>query len=312
MAQATGQPAITIAKFLSATRSGKLEVPPDCLVVVDEASMLDLPTLYRILMQLPDGARLMLVGDPAQLPPIGFGLAFHRLVEDQKVPQVHLKTVHRQAASSGIPAVAAAVRNHLVPDFVPFEGRHAGVSFIDCTDDDVMPVLRRISAEWAGDDWQVLAGVKGGRSGIRVINGSFHAEATSGAQDAFAIGEPVIHVINDYERSLMNGALGRITAVDLDGALQIDFDGDVQRFPAADVPGRIELAYAISVHKAQGSQFKRVVVVISKSRLLDHSLIYTALTRGVEQVVFLGARAPFELAVLSPPFARRRDVAFVL
>jgi hypothetical protein len=63
---------------------------------------------------------------------------------------------------------------------------------------------------------------------------------------------------------------------------------------------------------AQGSQFKRVVVVIAKSRLLDHSLIYTALTRGVEQVVFLGARAPFELAVLSPPSAQRRDVAFVL
>jgi exodeoxyribonuclease V alpha subunit len=312
MAQATGQPAITIAKFLSATRSGKLEVPADCLVVVDEASMLDLPTLYRILMQLPDGARLMLVGDPAQLPPIGFGLAFHRLVEDQKVPQVHLKTVHRQAASSGIPAVAAAVRNHLVPEFVPFEGRHAGVSFIDCSDDEVMPVLRRIGAEWAGDDWQVLSAVKGGRSGIRVINGSFHAQATSGAQDAFAPGEPVIHLINDYERSLMNGALGRITAVDPDGALHIDFDGEVQRFPAPDVPGRIELAYAISVHKAQGSQFKRVVVVVSKSRLLDHSLIYTALTRGVEQVVFLGARAPFELAVLSPPSAQRRDVAFAL
>jgi exodeoxyribonuclease V alpha subunit len=312
MAQATGQPAITIAKFLSATRSGKLEVPPDCLVIVDEASMLDLPTLYRILMQLPDGARLMLVGDPAQLPPIGFGLAFHRLVEDPKVPQVHLRTVHRQVASSGIPAVAAAVRSHCVPEFVPFEGRHAGVSFIDCTDDDVMPVLRRISVEWVGEDWQVLAAVKGGKSGIRMINGSFHAQANSGAQDAFAIGEPVIHLINDYERSLMNGALGRITAIDQDGALHIDFDGEVQRLPAGDVPGRIELAYAISVHKAQGSQFKRVVVVICKSRLLDHSLIYTALTRGVEQVVFLGARAPFELAVLSPPFAQRRDVAFTL
>ncbi|MFL9905875.1 AAA family ATPase [Paraburkholderia sp. RL17-337-BIB-A] len=313
MEEATRHPAMTIAKFLSAVRSGRLEVTAESLIVIDEASMLDLPTLYRILQHMPDGAGLMLVGDSAQLPPIGFGLAFHRLVGSAKVPQVQLRTVHRQAASSGIPTAASDVREHLVPRFVPFEGKHAGVSFIDCDLDGVMPLLRTIVQEWAGEDWQVLAAVKGGRAGTRFINGSFHAQAANaGPQDSFVPGEPVIHLLNDYERSLMNGALGRVVSVEADGALQVSFDGDMHVFRPDEVSGRIELAYAISVHKAQGSQFGRVVIVLSKSRLLDHSLVYTALTRGVEQVVIIGSREAFESAVVSPPIAQRREVAFDL
>ncbi len=311
MAQATNQSAMTIAKFLAQTRSGKLAVPADSLIVVDEASMLDLPTLYRILRHLPDGARMMLVGDPAQLPPIGFGLAFHRLVGNEHIPQAHLVTVHRQAASSGIPAVAEAVRRHDVPALLPFSGRHSGVSFIDCTADDVVQQLRLIEATWGGDDWQMLSAIKGGRAGIRNINLSFHADACDDKPtDTLAPSEPVIHLVNDYERGLMNGALGRVVEVLDDGGLAIDFDGEHHRFAAYEVPGRIELAYAISVHKAQGSQFKRVAVVVGKSRLLDHSLLYTALTRGVDQVVFVGDREAFERAVASPPSAQRRSVAF--
>ncbi|MEX3982500.1 AAA family ATPase [Paraburkholderia sp. EG287A] len=313
MEEATAHPAMTVAKFLSRVRSGRLEMTPETLVVLDEASMLDLSTMYRILQFMPDGARLMLVGDAAQLPPIGFGLAFHRLVGNSKVPQVQLQTVHRQAASTGIPAVASDVRNQLVPEFVPFKGKHSGVSFIDCGPHDVVMLLRYIASEWAGEDWQILAAVKGGKAGVRHINGSFHAQSTSeGLLDRFVPGEPVIHLLNDYERSLMNGALGRIISVGDDGALGVEFGGEMHRWRPGEAVGRLELAYAISVHKAQGSQFCRVVVVISKSRLLDHSLIYTALTRGVEQVVFIGDRDAFQHAILSPPMAQRREVAFDL
>jgi exodeoxyribonuclease V alpha subunit len=313
MEEATAQPSMTVAKFLSRVRSGRLEMTPETLVVVDEASMLDLSTVYRILQFMPDGARLMLVGDAAQLPPIGFGLAFHRLVGNSKVPQVQLQTVHRQAASTGIPAVASDVRSQLVPEFVPFKGKHSGVSFIDCGPHNVVMLLRSIASAWAGEDWQVLAAVKGGKAGIRHINGSFHAQSTSeGPLDCFVPGEPVIHLLNDYDRSLMNGALGRIISVGGDGALDVEFDGEMHQFRPGEAVGRLELAYAISVHKAQGSQFCRVVVVISKSRLLDHSLIYTALTRGVEQVVFIGDREAFQHAVISPPMAHRREVAFEL
>jgi exodeoxyribonuclease V alpha subunit len=312
MAEATGHPAVTIAKFLAATRSGQLEVPSSCLVVVDEASMLDLPTLYRVLKHLPDGARLVLVGDPAQLPPIGFGLVFHRLVGNPKVPQARLLTVHRQAAASGIPAVATAVREHRIPGFVPYVGRHSGVSFIECRVDECMGELRRLQAAWAGDDWQVLSAVKGGRGGIRFINESFHHDRCGDGAYDYAVGEPVIHLVNDYERGLMNGALGHIVAVREDGGLDLSFDGETYSFTAADLIDRIDLAYAISVHKSQGSQFRRVAIVVGRSRLLDHALIYTALTRGVDQVVFIGDRQAFEQAVLTPPLAQRRCVAFTV
>lgn len=313
MEQATQHPAMTIAKFLNATRSGTLEVPDDSVVIVDEASMLDLSTLYRILQHLPNRARLVLVGDAAQLPPIGFGLAFHRLVNNPLVPQIHLRTVHRQAVASGIPLAAARVRNHVTPTFVPFKGKHSGVSFIDCSAEEVVPLLRRVSSDWAGEDWQVLAAVKAGRSGIRHINGSFHAQVTGdGIQESFMPGEPVIHLLNDYERFLMNGALGRIIDIEDDGGLRVNFDGETHRFTRREVAGRLELAYAVSVHKAQGSQFKRVAVVVSRGKLLDHSLVYTALTRGIEQVVFLGDREAFAEAVTSPPLAQRRDVAFTV
>lgn len=311
MAEATGHPAMTIAKFIAAARRGSLDVPASCMVVVDEASMLDLPTLYRILMYLPDGVRLMLVGDPAQLPPIAFGLVFHRLVDSDTVPKVHLTQVQRQKWSSGIPHAADLVRKHKLPEFVPFEGKHAGVSFIDCSPDQAMPLLRRIAREWNGDDWQALAAVNGGRSGIRHVNASFHADAAGGhVQDVLLVGEPVVHLVNDYERSLMNGTLGRVVSVEDGGGLSVNFDGDIHTFDAADVPGRLELAYALSVHKAQGSQFGRVVVLISRSRVLDHSLVYTALTRGVDQVVFVGDRRAFEEAIKSAPAAQRREVAF--
>lgn len=312
-AEVTDQPAMTIAKFLAATRAGKLDVLPHTLVVIDEAAMLDLPTLYRILKSLPNGVRVLLVGDPAQLPPNGFGLAFHRLVGNPRVPQVHLVKVHRHGAASGIPDVATDVRQHLVPSFVPFTGLHSGVSFVACAPDAVMQKLRRLREVWQGEDWQVLSAVKGGKAGVRNINENFHTDACERASTHTAtliLGEPVIHLINDYELGLMTGALGKVVALVEGGGLEIEFDGERHSFSAAALPERIELAYAISVHNSQGSQFKRVAVVVGRSRLLDHALIYTGLTRGVEQVVFLGDLESFENAIRSAPLAHTRCVAF--
>jgi exodeoxyribonuclease V alpha subunit len=314
MAEATDAPASTIAKFIAAARSGKTDVPANSLVVIDEASMLDLPSFYRVLKYLPDGVRLLLVGDPAQLPPIAFGLVFHRLVESARVPKAHLTVVHRQAASSGIPAAAAEVRQHRVPAFVPYTGLHSGVSFVECGADDAMSQLRQIARAWEAEDFQVLSAVNSGKAGVHHINQSFHADACNGelSPTPYLPGEPVIHLANDYERGLMNGNLGRVLAITPDGELSLGFDGDLHTFGPNEARDQVDLAYAISVHKSQGSQFKRVVVVVGKSRILDHALIYTALTRGVEQVVFVGDRSAFDSAVSSEPLVRQRCVAFAI
>jgi exodeoxyribonuclease V alpha subunit len=312
MSESTGRAATTIAKFLSDVRSQKLDVSGDSLLVIDEASMVDLPTFYRNLRYVPDGARVLLVGDPAQLPPIGFGLVFHKLAGNSNVPQTHLVQVHRQAESTGIPAVATAVRNHHIPSLRTYEGKGQGVSFIDCAADRVMSILQRLAVDWHGEDWQALAAVKGGRGGIEFINATFHALATGEIDGpAFVAGEPLIHLVNDMERGLMNGTLGRVVRVD-EAGLVGSFEGHEHWFDWSEVRERIEHAYAISVHKAQGSQFRRVAVVVGESRLLDHALVYTALTRGVEQVVFVGDRDALERAIRNPPLAHLREVGFTV
>lgn len=316
MSEATGHDAMTIARFLHQAKEGLLEVTPETLVIVDEASMLDLPTAFRLLRFLPEGARLLLVGDPAQLPPIGFGLVFHRLVQSPLVPQVELTEVHRQAAETGIPAIASSIRSHEVPELGVYRGRRPGVSFIECVPDEMQSQLQLLASDWHGDDFQILGAIKDGLTGIEAINAQFHqAYDTECLGDyQFRAGEPVIHLVNDYDRGLMNGTLGRITSVanyDAPG-LHIDFEGVAHFIPVAEVPDRLDLAHAISVHKAQGSQFRRVALVVTKSRILDHALIYTGLTRGIEQVVFLGDRDTFDEAVRKPALAHLREVAFAL
>jgi exodeoxyribonuclease V alpha subunit len=319
--QATGAPATTIARFLAAAKAGKLELSPDSLLVVDEASMLDLPTMYRLLRFLPDGARMLLAGDSAQLPPIGFGLVFHRLVDSRRIPRVELTQVHRQAASTGIPVFAGKIRRHLVPEVGDSFKVKSGISFVDRTVSQVIPTLFAIAAEWNGEDWCVLSAVKDGPSGTRSINERFH-EANCRAQSFleptlrrlgnFTVGDPVVYLVNDYDKGLMNGALGVVKEVihEPQDGLLVDFEGAEYVVPYDEVEERLDLAYAISVHKAQGSQFKRVAVVVTKTRILDHALIYTALTRAVEQVVFIGDRNAFENAVRRPPYAQMRRVAF--
>ena len=316
MREATERPASTIASFLRMAE--RRTVPQgEPLVIIDEASMLDLPLMYSIVRALPARARLLLVGDPYQLPPIGFGLVFQVLAASPNVPRVELVEVHRQARSSGIPQVAREIRHGIVPPLSAFAGVSAGVSFVEtggaAAVDDILGVLR----EWRGcDDVQVLGLTKGGASGIRNINAILHAMASATKPKleewGFAEGDPIIYLVNDYQKELWNGSLGRIETILMsDGgrSLLCFLDGARREIPEPEFH-RIDLAYAITVHKAQGSQFKRVIVPVFRNRLLDRTLIYTALTRGVEQVVFVGDRHAFEAAVTAPPHSHERHVGF--
>jgi exodeoxyribonuclease V alpha subunit len=129
--EATNRSASTIASFLKRAEERAISLGPETIIVVDEASMIDLTTLYRLLLRIGSG-RLLLVGDPAQLPPIGFGNPFHTLIDHPSLPCVVLDRVLRQTAESGIPIVAAAIRNGRMPTLENFTGLGSGVSFIDC------------------------------------------------------------------------------------------------------------------------------------------------------------------------------------
>lgn len=324
MREATGRAAYTITGFLNQIRTDRIKLDHEHLLVIDESSMLDLMLVYRIVRVLPKGVRILLVGDPYQLPPIGPGLVFHVMADSRAIPVRELTQIHRQAESTGIPKIANQVRHGVIPELPPFNGLSVGISFLECGSSSIINHLTDIVSDLGGfDDVQIIGVVKGGSSGVININQTFHQKltATKRRLDEWNISEsdPIIYTVNDYDRELYNGSLGFVERVYVEPQnfqcaeeptrIMCDFDG--RKIELSDVDlYNVELAYAITTHKAQGSQFKRVVIPITKSRLLDRTLVYTALTRGVEQVVFVGDRQAFDKAIVSSPSVTRRSVGF--
>lgn len=341
MAEATHENATTIAGFLkSYKRSGRKEAP---VVVIDEASMLDLHTFYSLSRKLPLETHLILVGDPYQLPPIGAGLILHLLCQLPQIPSTELTVVKRQAADSAIPAAALSVRNGEWPDLP--QDTTADVSFIPCTDREILSkIMSLYDAE--RDRTQVLGAVKSnGFCCTKDINHACHTKYVPTAKQLhiensdtgdlestqFAEGDLLLYTANDWDRGLQNGSLGQlltvfdqptditITVTGDDGQVShkalkavaiAEFDGTRQYLTAGDID-YLDHAYAITVHKAQGSQFERVIVPIRKSRVLDRTFVYTAITRAQKQVILVGNEAAAGAAVQAPPKAFERKVGLV-
>jgi exodeoxyribonuclease V alpha subunit len=281
------------------------------LLVVDESSMVDPVTVLAIVRRLPTGGRLLMVGDEAQLPPVKFGLAYHRFVADPAIT-VTLRQVHRQAAATGIPLAAQAVREGRMPDLPAFAGKTDGITLLAVGAADLAETVNRLCLEF-GDEGLVVTSTLGGAAGVRAINERRHA-AIAGAVTkgfygrSFAVGEPVIYGRNDYTLGLFNGLLGRVVGVRPDErALVILFDGDGEpKRLAGEQLLDLDHAYAVTCHKCQGSSAPRVVVPVYPSRLLDRSWVYTAITRAERQVVLVGDAEVLAAAIARPPSAQLR------
>ncbi|WP_051516888.1 AAA family ATPase [Herbaspirillum sp. RV1423] len=323
MKEATGRPAMTIAKFLNDIRREKIILQPDDLIIVDEASMIGLSTMYRIVRAMPKGARLLLVGDPGQLPPIEFGLTFHVLASEQSVVKnVELTIVHRQAAATGIPTIADNIRHGRLPSLSHYEGLKDGVSFVPCEPDQIKETIYEICETLGGpSNAQIVGIVKSKQGGTITLNNFFHHRNNDRANrqplygENFAVGDPVMYLENDEEADLYNGTFGVVVAISSDSSnhgLICQFEGKDGRHlvPVADLY-KLSLAYAVTTHKAQGSQFTRVIVPIMKSKLLDRTMLYTALTRAKQQVVFIGDRSLLDAVISAPPSASTREVGFL-
>ncbi|MCM2250619.1 MAG: ATP-dependent RecD-like DNA helicase [Geothrix sp.] len=312
--EATGRSARTLAGFLGALDRQELSLGGSDLVVVDEASMVDLPLAYTLLRRLPSECRVLLVGDPYQLPPIGMGVVFSALAEDPSVPKVELTQIHRQAATTGIPAVARRIRAGEVPELPAFTGLGQGISFLACRPEEAQGHIIETLGLFGGiKETQILSPIRRGPAGITAINAAMHGLCATGKAtwSGLATGDPVIHLENDYDALVWNGSLGVVTEALADGARILWDDHEKGITYREDRREALDLGYAISVHKAQGSQFKRVVVPVFPSRILDRTLIYTALTRATEQVVFIGDRSALETAVAAPPAPHRRRTGMV-
>jgi len=309
MSEATGRRAMTIASFVHRVDRGEIVLAGEPTIAIDEASMLDLPTTYRLLRRLEPGCRLLLLGDPGQLPPISFGIIFHILVETKAVPMVELTEIHRQAAATGIPQASMTIRGGVVPELKAYTGLGSGIHFIDCPREAIPEKLAELMKNFGGfDDARILTPVKNGVGGTRETNRFFHNLHISDNKPelaGFAEGEPVIWTENDYELELMNGSLGKV--VKTDHSLIVEWDGENKTI---DNTKNMDYAYAITIHKSQGSQFKRVIIPVFDCKLLDRAMLYTAITRAEQQVVLIGDRKTFEKAIKDPPSTTNRKTGF--
>ena len=333
LAEATQHPAGTIHRSLEYAggvgmdRWGRNDQNPlDAeMIVVDETSMLDLLLAHHLVKAVRRGAHLLFVGDADQLPSVGPGAVLRDLLESAAVPAIHLDTIFRQAADSGIIANAHAINHGALP--AVNEDNPAGDFFWadradprECAEAIVKIMTTRIRSRFPQfdpiHDVQVLAATHRGPAGVAELNAALQqalnppdparAEATIGGT-LYRAGDRVIQMRNNYELDVSNGDLGVITAIDdEERTLTIQFDAErIVAYQWSELD-EVALAYAISVHKAQGSEYPAVIVPVLRyyGHLLNRSLLYTAVTRARQMVTLVGDWRAVQTAV-----AAQREVS---
>jgi exodeoxyribonuclease V alpha subunit len=351
MKEATQRPARTLASLLY---SKDLKMADGhTIVVIDEASMLDIITMYRLCQAIPADARLLLVGDPDQLMPVGPGLVFHELVDQPRIPHAQLTRIMRHG--NEIATFAQMIKQGVWPqvsqdEMKPVAFLHTRSSPGTTTSansdlhqvEDSRAVARNIVRIYmkAPQSTQILCSLRNGVLGVRSLNLMCQAAATPTAahlrtwddsEQSFVdtglrLTDPVVCTKNHWDIGILNGSLGRITEIeerpcplhDEKGELcgfaiaWIEWDDGVRRPVTEELLPSLDLAYALTVHKAQGSQWPIVIVPVIPSRIVDRSLLYTAVTRAQHQVLLLGDQSTAQLAVQRPSKSKHRHTALRL
>src|SRR6516225_4671615 len=328
MTEATGFEAKTIHRLLEVDPKGGgfrrgEDNPLDCdLLVVDEASMVDVMLMQALMKALPDKAALLIVGDIDQLPSVGPGQVLADVISSGIVPVVRLTEVFRQAARSRIITSAHRINEGLMPD-LSSPGTESDFYFVSA-DDPAIAVTRiielaktRIPKRFGLDpirDIQVLCPMNRGGVGARSLNIELQAALNPAGERkverfgwTFAPGDKVMQIENDYEKEVYNGDIGTIGDVDPDaGELAVIFDSRsvTYRFGELDV---LVPAYAATIHKSQGSEYPAVIIPVLTQHyaMLQRNLLYTGVTRGKRLVVLVGQKKAIAIAVRNVSGRRR-------
>lgn len=327
LSEATGRPARTIHRLLefSPVEGFKHndENPLDLdFLVVDEASMLDLLLTNNLLKAVRPGTRLLFVGDVDQLPSVGAGDVLRDLIDSKLVPVTRLNTIFRQAAHSKIITNAHLINQGKFPDFSKSEGDFFLFPAEDATaaaDWIIQIVTERIPQKFGFDavhDIQVMAPIYRGPAGVTSLNDRLQEKLNPPANNkperrlfgtVFRLGDKVMQTQNNYDKDVYNGDIGFIQSMDVtEQNLTVSFDGRTVVFDWSEAD-QLSLAYVISVHKAQGSEFPAVVmpIVTQHYTMLQRNLLYTAITRARSLCVLAGSRRAISMAVRNNKVANR-------
>jgi exodeoxyribonuclease V alpha subunit len=329
LTELSGHPATTVHRLLQLRPGGDpsfdRDHPLDAdLIVVDEASMLDLILANKLIKAIPPGAHLLLVGDVDQLPSVGAGEVLRDILAADTIPRVRLTQIFRQAQQSGVVVNAHRINAGQPPVF----GEHPDFYLFPADEPEATAervvdlVARRIPRRFgiSPRDIQVLAPMHRGPAGAGALNSLLQeaiapgregvAERRHGAR-VFRPGDKVIQIRNNYDKGaagVFNGTVGTITALSVtDRELTVRSDEDEDIVYDFDELDELQHAYAIAVHRSQGSEYPVVVVPLTMSAytLLQRNLLYTAVTRAKRLVVLAGSRRALAAAVRTAGAGRR-------
>jgi exodeoxyribonuclease V alpha subunit len=331
MSEATMAEAMTIHRLLEyqpheggfqRNREKPLDID---MLVVDEASMVDIQLFRAVLDALRPSTQLVLVGDIDQLPSVGAGAVLHDVIASEAATVVRLTEIFRQAAESKIVVSAHKINAGELPDLeAPAPGSTTDFYFIGRDDPEsarqtiVDLVAERIPQRFGFDaieQVQVLAPMHRGDLGTTALNRALQdrlnpkgtAPELLRGERVYRRGDKVMQLKNDYDKSVFNGDIGVILAIDpQEGTLRVDFDGRVTSYEKNELD-QLAHAFAVSIHKSQGSEYPAVVLPIATQHymMLQRSLLYTAVTRGKRLVVIVGSRRALGMAVRNADAKKR-------
>ena len=320
MNELTGLPSATIHRHLGMTGDDDTSYLEDYLdadfIIVDEFSMVDTWLANQLFSNISSTSKILIVGDSDQLPSVSPGQVLADLLQIPSIPQTRLERIYRQSEESTIVTLASQIRQGILP--ADFTQKKADRSYFEISSNHIPATIEKIldAAIRSGipaRDIQVLAPMYRGTAGIDAINqlmqellnpfqkGQISFEAS---QFQYRTGDKVIHLVNDAEVNVFNGDLGYITDLipakyteSKQDEMMIDFDGNEVVYPRNEWY-KIRLAYAMSIHKSQGSEFPVVILPITSAskRMLERNLIYTAITRAKSKLILLGELQAFDYA----------------
>lgn len=324
MAESVGAPAYTIHKFLKWNKEtesfliDEYNKSQEKVVIVDESSMIDIFLFSSLLKGLKLNVKLILVGDANQLPSIGPGDLLNDLLHISTIKNKYLNTIYRVKEGSYITYLANDIKNR--KHFDKFPTNYSDFKFIESSDDDIKKYLSEIVNKAVekgihSENFQVLAPMYKGLNGIDSLN-CMMADIFNPNSEKFVIGDKyyrvndkVIQLVNDVDNNVYNGDIGYIRDIyylDKKMVVEIDYSGNIVEYKSGEFD-KFNLAYAVSIHKSQGSEYANVVIILARSfnRMFYNKLIYTAVTRAKSSLIILGSIDSLNKSVLTNYGANR-------
>lgn len=324
MTEATGMEAKTIHRLLEYNpmdgykRNDENPLEGDVLIV-DECSMIDIMLFYNLMKAIPESMRLILVGDIDQLPSVGAGNVLRDIIDSRQIPVVRLTRIFRQAQSSRIVMNAHAINAGQFPNIS--NGRNTDFFFIKAEDAETIPQLivslvrDRLSKTYGykPKEIQVLTPMQRGNVGAGNLNTELQSAlnpsepALTRGGYTFRQGDKVMQIRNNYDKNVFNGDIGYVNAVDTtERTLTVIYDGRLVEYDVSELD-ELTLAYAVTIHKSQGSEFPVVVIPVTMKHyvMLQRNLIYTGITRAKKICVLVGTTKALAYAIKQNTVSKR-------